>query len=122
MRRVLVFGAPGTGKSRLARVLGDRLGLPVLHRDAEYWRPGWVDPAMDEWRAQIAMLAARDAWVMDGNYSGTWDLRLPRAHTVVWLDLPVPGAPKTRTRRIQASHGCAASRAARSRAKSSPAW
>lgn len=90
MRRILVWGAPGTGKSTLARVLAAKLGLPVIHLDAEYWRPGWVDPAKDEWTAQVALLAAREAWVMDGNYSGTWDVRLPRAHAVVWLDLPRP--------------------------------
>jgi len=88
MRRILVFGAPGTGKSTLARAVAARLGLPVIHLDAEFWRPGWVEPAKDEWQAQVAMLAARDAWVMDGNYSNTWNLRLPRAHAVVWLDLP----------------------------------
>jgi adenylate kinase family enzyme len=88
MQRILVWGAPGTGKSTLARAMGSRLGLPVIHLDAEYWRPGWVEPAKDEWAAQVARLAAREAWVMDGNYSGTWELRLPRAEAVVWLDLP----------------------------------
>ncbi|HEY7548535.1 MAG TPA: AAA family ATPase [Hyphomicrobiaceae bacterium] len=88
MRRILVWGAPGTGKSTLARAIGARLGLPVIHLDAEYWRPGWVKPAQEEWLAQVTALTARDAWVMDGNYSATWDLRLPRAGAVVWLDLP----------------------------------
>src|SRR5262245_33285650 len=88
MRRVMVIGSCGTGKSTLARNVGARLGLPVIHLDSEYWRPGWVDPTPHEWRAQVAALATRDAWVMDGNYSGTWDLRLLRAHAVIWLDLP----------------------------------
>jgi adenylate kinase family enzyme len=88
MQRILIIGAPGSGKSTLARVMGVRLGLPVIHLDAEYWRPGWVEPAKDEWAAQVAMLAAREAWVMDGNYSGSWDLRLTRAEAIVWLDLP----------------------------------
>jgi adenylate kinase family enzyme len=88
MRRILVWGAPGTGKSTLARAIGARLGLPVIHLDAEYWRPGWVEPSKEEWLAQVAVLAARDAWVMDGDYSSSWDLRLPRAEAVVWLDLP----------------------------------
>jgi adenylate kinase family enzyme len=90
MQRILVWGAPGTGKSTLARTVGARLGLPVIHLDAEYWRPGWVEPSKDEWAQQVALLAAREAWVMDGNYSGTWDVRLPRAETIVWLDLPRP--------------------------------
>jgi adenylate kinase family enzyme len=88
MQRILIIGAPGTGKSTLARHMGPKLGLPVIHLDAEYWRPGWVEPTKDEWAVKVAMLAAREAWVMDGNYSGSWDLRLPRAEAVVWLDLP----------------------------------
>lgn len=88
MRRILVWGAPGTGKSTLARIMAARLGLPVIHLDAEYWRPGWVKPGEGEWPAQVTALAARDAWVMDGDYSSTWELRLPRAEAVVWLDLP----------------------------------
>jgi adenylate kinase family enzyme len=88
MQRILIIGAPGTGKSTLARIMGLRLGLPVIHLDAEYWQPGWVEPAKDTWAAKVAMLAARETWVMDGNYSGSWQLRLPRAEAVVWLDLP----------------------------------
>src|SRR5262245_5075988 len=88
MRRILVIGGPGTGKSTLARAMGPRLGLPVVHLDRHYWSPGWVAPEPAEWRRRVEELVARDAWVMDGNYSGTFDLRLPRAQAIVWLDLP----------------------------------
>jgi adenylate kinase family enzyme len=88
MQRILIIGGPGTGKSTLAGAMGARLGLPVVHLDRHYWSPGWVAPVPDEWRRRVQALAARDAWVMDGNYSGTFDLRLPRAEAIVWLDLP----------------------------------
>ena len=88
MRRVRVIGAPGTGKSTLALQIGRRLGLPVIHMDREFWRPGWVAPGTDEWRAQVRDLAGRESWVMEGNYSGTWELSLARAEAVIWLDLP----------------------------------
>lgn len=88
MRLIMIIGPSGSGKSSLARVLGSRLGLPVVHLDQAFWRPDWVKPDADEWRVQVAGLAARDAWIMDGSYSSTMDLRLPRAHAVVWLDLP----------------------------------
>jgi adenylate kinase family enzyme len=84
----MVVGSCGAGKSTVAREIGRRLGLPVIHLDAEFWRPGWVEPNPDDWRAHVAMLAARDAWVMDGQYSGTWNLRAARADTIIWLDLP----------------------------------
>jgi adenylate kinase family enzyme len=87
-RRVLVIGSGGAGKSTLAARLGARLGLPVVHLDALYWRPGWVPTPPDEWRRRVATLAAGEAWVMDGNYGGTLDLRLVACDAVVFLDLP----------------------------------
>jgi adenylate kinase family enzyme len=88
MQRILVIGSSGTGKSTLARVMGPKLGLPVIHLDQEYWQPGWVAPETADWQARVTRLAARDAWIMDGNYSGTFDIRVPRAQAILWLDLP----------------------------------
>ena len=95
MRRVAIIGSSGAGKSTLARRLGERTGLPVVHLDEHFWRPGWVETSRGEWRAVQTALCAQDAWIMDGNYSGTLDVRLARADTVVFLDLPrrvtIPG-------------------------------
>ncbi len=88
MLRILILGASGSGKSTLARLLGERLGLPVVHLDRAYWLPGWVAPTREVWRARVADLVAADAWVMDGQYSSSLDLRLARADVVIWLDLP----------------------------------
>jgi adenylate kinase family enzyme len=88
VQRIMVIGSSGTGKSTVARRLGEMLGLPVIHLDAEFWRPGWVEPERAIWHQQVAALAARDAWIMDGQYSATWDLRVNRADTIIWLDLP----------------------------------
>lgn len=88
MRRVLVIGSGGAGKSTFARRLGARLGLPVIHLDRAYWRAGWVEPPKDEWRRTVEGLCAGDAWVMDGNYSGTLDVRLAACDAVIFLDLP----------------------------------
>ena len=70
-----------------ARCIGDRLGLPVVHLDALYWNPGWSPTETGHFREKMAEVAARDAWVIDGNYSSHLDLRLPRAEAVIWLDL-----------------------------------
>lgn len=88
MQRILVIGSPGAGKSTLASRLAGRLNLPLIHLDREYFGPGWTMPSKDEWRERVKALAARPAWVMDGNYASTFDLRVPRATAVVWLDLP----------------------------------
>lgn len=88
MRRVAVIGCGGAGKSTLARALGERLGIEVVHLDRLYWRPGWVPTPADEWRAVVAGVARRERWITDGNYGGTLDLRLAAADTVLFLDLP----------------------------------
>jgi len=86
MRRIAVVGCCGSGKSRLSRELGRLLALPVIHLDAQYWKPGWVEPPRAEWEAVQAQLVAGDAWVMDGHYHSTLHLRTARADTVLFLD------------------------------------
>jgi adenylate kinase family enzyme len=88
VERVLVIGSPGSGKSTLATAIARRTRLPLIHLDQHYWRPGWVEPDDETWAGQVRALASGERWVMDGNYGGTLDLRLPRADIVVWLDLP----------------------------------
>jgi len=89
MQRILVIGSGGAGKTTLALRVGERLRLPVIHLDAYYWRADWEATPKPEWEAQVATLIGRDAWVMDGNYSGTLDLRVAAADTIVFIDLPV---------------------------------
>jgi adenylate kinase family enzyme len=88
MRRVLVIGCPGAGKSTFSAKLRQRTGLPLISLDAEFWQPGWVMTPRAAWRQQVEALAARDVWIMDGNFGSSLDLRLPRADTVLWFDFP----------------------------------
>ncbi len=85
--RLLVVGPSGAGKSTLAIRLAARTQLPLIHLDREYWRPGWVEPAKPAWENHVRELLARDAWIMDGNYSGTLAPRIAAADTIVFLDV-----------------------------------
>ena len=86
MRRVLVIGGSGAGKSTLACRLAKALDLPLIELDFFYWRPGWIETQMSEFRDVVARLADGPAWIMVGNYYATFDLRIPVADTIVWLD------------------------------------
>ncbi|MSO96553.1 MAG: hypothetical protein EXQ81_12335 [Thermoleophilia bacterium] len=86
--RVLVTGLTGSGKSTFSRLLAARTGLPLIHLDLHFWKPGWVAPPEDEWREKQSGLLAGDAWIADGNYNETLDLRLELADTVVFLETP----------------------------------
>lgn len=88
LKRWLIVGPGGAGKTRFALELGRSLRLPIVHLDQHYWQPGWVQSSDDVWGRKVAELAAADAWVMDGNYSGTLQLRLQRAQAVVLVDPP----------------------------------
>jgi len=87
-RRVVVTGLAGAGKSTFSLALAAQTGLPVIHLDLHFWKPGWVAPSDAEWRQKQDVVLAGDAWIADGNYHETLDLRLARADTVVFLDLP----------------------------------
>jgi len=88
MKRVLVIGCGGAGKTRLARRLGEFLGLPVHHLDRLFWKPGWEPSTDEEIRRAIEQIFETDRWIMDGNYSGTMEMRMARADTIIFLDLP----------------------------------
>lgn len=88
MQRVLVIGISGAGKSTFARKLAPLVGLPLIHLDKEFWRPGWRLTPRVEWWERVAELAAGERWLMEGNYANSLHLRLPRADTVLWFDYP----------------------------------
>ena len=87
MRKVLVIGPGGAGKSTLANQLGELLHIEVLHLDKFYWQSGWIEMSKPEWLKTVEKLIRRDAWIMDGNYSGTLDIRFKACDTVIFLDM-----------------------------------
>lgn len=89
MRRVLIIGPCGAGKSTLSAQLGQKLNLPVFHMDKLNWNPGWVESSKDEIRERLSGIVATERWLIDGNYGGTLTPRLERADTVVYLDFPI---------------------------------
>ena len=89
MRRVLVIGPGGSGKSTFATRLGQILGIEVKHLDRFYWRAGWTKPSSNEdWIARVNELIAGESWIIDGNFSGTLAQRVERCDTVIFLDMP----------------------------------
>ena len=87
-RKVLVIGSGGAGKSTFARRLGEILGIDVVHLDALYWKPGWIESSKAEWAETVRGVLKRDTWIMDGNYSGTLLERIDACDAVIFLDLP----------------------------------
>jgi len=85
VKRVAVVGSGGAGKTTFARELSRRTGLPVVHLDHLYWKPGWVETPREEWRVVQHEGLTADRWIVDGNYSGTFEVRFPRVDTIIVL-------------------------------------
>jgi adenylate kinase family enzyme len=87
--RILVIGCSGGGKSTLSQRLCRRFELDYISVDRDiHWLPGWVMRDKAEQRARIESFIAGDRWLMDGNGSSTFDLRMPRSDLVIWVRMP----------------------------------
>lgn len=88
MKRVMIYGGSGSGKSTLAQKLGGVTGLPAVHIDPMYWKPGWVQRDNAETHAMVLEAAVKAAWVFEGNHHATFPDRIARADHLIYLDLP----------------------------------
>ena len=88
MERIIIIGCGGAGKSTLARQLGEKLDIPVIHLDRLFWRPGWVQVSPEEFDELHRAEISKDRWIIDGNFGRTIPERLARCDTVIYLDYP----------------------------------
>jgi adenylate kinase family enzyme len=86
MKRVVIIGCGGAGKSTLAQELGKRTGLPVIHLDSIFWLPGWVEMNRDEFDQKVRAELEKEQWIIDGNYNRTMPERIARCDTIIYLD------------------------------------
>ncbi|WP_110065328.1 topology modulation protein [Cytobacillus oceanisediminis] len=90
MNRIMVIGiSAGAGKSTFAREVGEALGIEVIHLDAIFWKPGWVESELEEFSAAQRGIVKKQQWIMEGNYSNTFDIRADMCDTVIYLELPL---------------------------------
>jgi len=87
MKRILIVGSAGAGKTTLARYVSQQLALPLIHLDQVFWRPGWIAPSVTSWEQQVAQLVAQPTWVMDGYYRDILDMTCRAADTIIFLDI-----------------------------------
>ena len=89
MKRVLIIGCGGAGKSTLARKLGEKTGLPVIHLDQIWWAPGnWKHVEREEFDKRLTEEMEKAKWILDGNFNRTLEARLEKCDTVIYLDYP----------------------------------
>lgn len=89
MKRVIVIGCPGSGKSTFSRALREITDLPLVYLDQLYWNADRTIVDKPVFRARLAEAMAGDRWIIDGNYGSTMEMRMQAADTVFFLDYPV---------------------------------
>ena len=90
MRRVVVFGTTGSGKSWLAERLAERKGLRLIELDRLFWGRDWQPVPLDLFRHRVEREIGDGSWIVVGIYGQVRDLTWGAADTLIWLDLPLP--------------------------------
>lgn len=85
--RIIIVGNNGSGKSFLSKELSVITGLPLVHLDVEFWRPNWEEPPKEEWIKKQMELTSKEKWIIDGNHTGTMELRFKGTDIVIFLDI-----------------------------------
>ncbi|WP_462259499.1 DNA topology modulation protein [Vagococcus teuberi] len=85
MKKIMIIGSPGTGKSTLGRQLEDKLSIKLYHLDKLFWKPHWEMSTKHEQQTILSDIVEKDSWIIDGNYSSTLDIRMKQADTIIYL-------------------------------------
>jgi len=86
MKKIIIIGSGGAGKSTLAEKLGKILELPVHHLDTFFWLPGWIERDKTEFISIVIKLIKEEEWIIDGNFQNTMSIRMNASDTVIFLD------------------------------------
>lgn len=86
MKRVIVIGSNGAGKSYFSKRLAETTGLPLVHLDVLFWRENWEHVSKEEFDALLEAELQKEEWIIDGNFQRTLKTRLDRCDTVFYFD------------------------------------
>lgn len=105
MKRILIIGNAGSGKTTFARQLAKRTGIPLVHLDRLYWCGSWEHLSRDEFDKLLQAELERPEWIIDGNFNRTLPHRLKYCDTVFFFDLPTFSCLAGITKRIITNYG-----------------
>ncbi len=88
LKRILIIGCPGSGKSTFARQLQKAINLPLYYLDMLFWKADKTTVTAEEFDNKLDEILEKEEWIIDGNYSRTMERRLERCDTVFFFNLP----------------------------------
>ena len=89
MKRIMVIGCPGSGKSTFSRALHKVTGIPLFHLDMMYWNSDRTTVDKSVFQERLSNTIRKSEWIIDGNYGSTMELRLQACDTAVFLNYPL---------------------------------
>ena len=89
MKKVIVIGCPGSGKSTVSRALHNKTGIPLYHLDMMYWNADKTTAEKSVFLERLSTVLEKDEGIIDGNYGSTMELRMAACDTVIFLDYPL---------------------------------
>ncbi len=89
MKKVIVIGCPGAGKSTFSRALQQKTNLPLFYLDMLFWKADKTTVSREEFDQRLQEVMQQNSWIIDGNYGRTLELRLKECDTVFFFDFPV---------------------------------
>lgn len=100
MKKVIVIGCPGSGKTTFAEKLNKCTGLPLYYLDAIWHKPDRTHISREEYDERLSQIFDTPEWIIDGNYKRTIEARLRHCDTVFLFDLPTEVCIQGATERI----------------------
>ncbi|KZN34602.1 hypothetical protein N480_21490 [Pseudoalteromonas luteoviolacea S2607] len=89
MKKVMVFGKPGSGKSTLSKRLANKLGLPLHQIDLMASQPNGLAVGRSQFEQVHSRLLCSESWICDGlGPISAFNQRLELADTLIYIDLP----------------------------------
>ena len=89
MKKIIVIGCPGSGKSVFSRKLHEKTKIPLIHLDMLYWNADRTTVGREVFLERLLDALKKDAWIIDGDYASTMEMRMNECDTVFFLDYPV---------------------------------
>ena len=88
MKRVIVIGSPGAGKSTFSRRLRQKTGLPLYYLDQIWHRPDKTNVSREEFDRRLGEILEKDCWIIDGNYLRTLQKRMEACDGIFFWIIP----------------------------------
>ena len=89
MKKILVIGCPGSGKSTFSKKLHEKTNIPLFHLDLYFWNADKTTVDRTIFNQRLFEILELNDWIIDGNFMATMELRIQKCDTIIFLDYPL---------------------------------